>query len=225
MSFLLAGLWGLTPGSSVPCSTGRPSVSELAGQGPWGPLAWAPRPCGPGARWPGRPVPVSSLAPSLGVPVSASGSSLQGPLRAGGRGWRAGQPRGLQPGPRCACLGPVSLWEEVWPPRGVRPEDPHTEVRAQSRGVGRVLGPQGASASSSGSVVPSRDSPGRTRGCPHGSPLSRGCPQPAALRSPGPGWAGHPSFTAQGARILQGDFYTEMPLEPVWGQNSDMSSI
>lgn len=56
---------------------------------------------------------------------------------------------------------------------------------------------------------PLRDSPGRTRGCPRGSPLSRGCPQPAALRSPGPGWAGHPSFTAQGARILQGDFYTE----------------
>lgn len=62
------------------------------------------------------------------------------------------------PGPAAPAWAP-SLWEEVWPPRGVRPEDPHTEVRAQSRGGRRVLGPRGASASSSGSVVPSQRQP------------------------------------------------------------------
>lgn len=192
-------------GALGPAGLGAPSLR------PWGLLAWAPCPCVLTGSEPWCP------CQCLWLPPSGSSQSRWP--------WVEGQPASRSaawaplrlPGPRLAVGGGVaSTGGSAGGPahRGASPEQ-----------RGRVLGPWGASASSSGSVVPSRDSPGRTRGCPHGSPLSRGCPQPAALRSPGPGWAGHPSFTAQGARILQGDFYTEMPLEPVWGQNSDMSSI
>lgn len=197
---------GPDPRHQRPVPEGEASfVSGLAGQGPWGQLAWAHCPCGPGHVLTGS----EPWCPWqwLCLLLQPSGSCQSR--------WPCveGQPRSLQPGSRCACLGPVSLWEAVWPSTGVWLEDPRTEpshagpkVRAgtrlaqahpeQSRARAGPVG--GAAASSWGSAVRSQRALAGPEAAPSGSPLSRGCPRPAALRSPGLSWAGHLSFTVQG---------------------------